>query len=120
MLPDSMRTCPDCGRWLSEPSRFCTACGRALPDSDADKDMQKRAGETLNLPALYGMVGVLILAVLIPPWETPTSQPPAFLGFGYFWAPPAPDAVISRLLLTIELTTLAVTGLYFSWLFRNK
>lgn len=115
-----MQTCPDCGRWLSEHSRFCTACGRALTDSRADKALRQRDGETLNLPVLYGMVGLLILALTIPPWETPPDQPPAFVGFGFFWDPPAPDAIVSKLLLTIELSTLAVAGLYFSWLFRNK
>ena len=115
-----MKTCPDCGRWLSEQSRFCTACGRALTSSPAEEEEQQRAGETLNLPILYGMIGLLMLAVVIPPWETPPDQPPAFLGFAYVWAPPMPDAVVSRMLLTIEVTTLGVAGLYFSWLFRKK
>ncbi len=66
------------------------------------------------------MIGLLILAVVIPPWETPPDQPPAFLGFGYLWTPPTPDAVVSRMLLTIEVTTLGVAGLYCSWLFRKK
>jgi hypothetical protein len=38
-------------------------------------------------------------------------NPPEFAG---------QPAVISRLLITIELVTLAVAGLYFSWLFRKK
>jgi hypothetical protein len=115
-----MKICPACGRWLSEQSRFCTACGRALSDSPADQEVRQRAGETLNLPVLYAMIGLLILALAIPPWETPPDQPPAFLGFGFFWAPPVAEAAVSRLLLTIELTTLAVAGLYFSWLFRKN
>ena len=81
----------------------------------------------MNLPILYGMVAGLIAAVLFPPWETPPGQPPAFLGFHFILTPPASggmaqgDAgVISRLLLTIELVTIAVAGLYFAWLFRKK
>lgn len=79
----------------------------------------------MNLPILYGMVASLILALLFPPWETPPGLPPAFLGFHFFWDPPASSeggatAVVSRLLLTIELVTIAVAGLYFSWLFRDR
>ena len=83
--------------------------------------------DDMNLPILYGMVAALIAAVLFPPWETPPGQPPAFLGFHFILVPSAGDGmaqedagVISRLLLTIELVTIAVAGLYFAWLFRKK
>jgi hypothetical protein len=66
------------------------------------------------------MVGLLILAVLFPPWETPPSQPPDFLGMHFILAPPTADAVVSRLLLTIELVTIAIAGLYGAFLFRRK
>ena len=82
-----------------------------------------RAQEGLNLPVLYGMVVVLILALLIPPWQTPPGQPPEFLGFHPFLAPPSAgteSGIVSQLLLTIELVTIAVAGLYLSWLFRTR
>jgi len=90
-----------------------------LPTTTAGKPTR----EELNLPILYVMIGFLILAVIVPPWETPPGQPPAFLGFHLLVSPPAVGAevgVISRLLMTIELTTIAVAGLYFSWLFRKR
>jgi hypothetical protein len=82
-----------------------------------------REAEQMNLMVLSIMVLALILAVLFPPWETAPGQGPQFLGFHFILTPPESDgqrAVISRLLITIELVTLAVAGLYFSWLFRKK
>ncbi|MEP6886931.1 MAG: hypothetical protein ABI945_01265 [Nitrospirales bacterium] len=83
--------------------------------------------DDMNLPILYGMVAGLIAAVLFPPWETPPGQPPAFVGFHFILTLSAGDGlaqedarVISRLLLTIELVTIAVAGLYFAWLFRQR
>ena len=69
---------------------------------------------------LYGMVGTLILAVLFPPWETPPTQPPEFLGFHSVLSPPTPEAIISRMLLTIELTTVTIAGLYAAFFFRKR
>jgi hypothetical protein len=78
----------------------------------------------MSLPALYFMVTGLVLALLFPPWETPPGQPPEFLGFHFILSPPdsgtAGSGVVSHLLLTIELVTIAVAGLYFSWLLRKK
>ncbi|HJU03931.1 MAG TPA: hypothetical protein VJ692_02185 [Nitrospiraceae bacterium] len=80
----------------------------------------------MNVPILYVMVAALILAVLFPPWETPPGQPPQFLGFHFILNPPKVGTdgqgvgVFSRLLITIELVTIAVAGFYFSWLFRRK
>ena len=48
------------------------------------------------------------------------SQPAAFLGFHFILSPPRPEAIVSRMLLTIELTTTAIAGLYLSFLFRTK
>lgn len=76
--------------------------------------------EQLNLQILYGMVTVLIVAILMPPWESPPSQPVAFLGFHFILSPPQPNAIVSRMLLTIELTTTAIAGLYLSFLFRTR
>jgi hypothetical protein len=76
--------------------------------------------DALNLNVLYGMAAVLVLAVLFPPWETPTSQAPEFLGMHFILAPPTPDAVVSRLLMTIELVTIAIAGLYGAFLFRQR
>ncbi len=75
--------------------------------------------EDLNINVLYAMVGVLILALVFPPWETPPSQTPEFLGLHFILQPPRPDAIVSRLLLTIELTTIAIAGLYLSFLLVN-
>jgi len=72
------------------------------------------------MPVLYTMVGLLLLALLIPPWETPPGQPPEFLGLYFILSPPEPDSVVSRLLITIELVTIAMAGFYLSWLFRKK
>ena len=66
------------------------------------------------------MVVVLALALLFPPWETPPSLAPEFLGMHFIFSPPTPEAIVSRLLLTIELVTIAIAGLYGSFLFRNR
>jgi len=66
------------------------------------------------------MVAMLVLAILFPPWETPSSKAPEFLGLHFILSPPTPDAIMSRLLLTIELVTIAIAGLYGSFLFRHK
>jgi hypothetical protein len=83
--------------------------------------------DDMNLPILYAMAAGLIVAGLCPPWETPPGRPPEFLGFHFILNPPESNGgaqhdagVISRLLLTIELVTIAVAGMYFSWLFRKK
>ena len=76
--------------------------------------------EELNLNVLYGMVVVLILALLFPPWEAPPNQPPEFLGLSFILSPPAPEAVVSRMLLTIELVTIAIAGMYGAFLFRKS
>jgi hypothetical protein len=66
------------------------------------------------------MVVALIVAVLFPPWETPPTQAPEFLGMHFILSPPAPEAVVSRMLLTIELVTIAIAGMYGAFLFRKK
>ena len=72
------------------------------------------------MPVLYTMVGLLLLALLIPPWETPPGQPPEFLGFHFILNPPESDSIVSWLLITIELVTIAMAGFYLSWLFRKR
>ena len=117
--------CPACAKSLADHSRFCTQCGHAVtPLSQAARQPKT---DDMNLPILYSMVAALIAAVLFPPWETPPGLPPAFLGFHFILTPSAGDGlaqedagVISRLLLTIELVTIAVAGLYFAWLFRKR
>ena len=74
----------------------------------------------LNLSVLYGMAAVLMLAVFFPPWEAPPSEDPAFLGMHPFWSAPAPTAVVSRMLLTVEAMTITIGGLYLAWLFRSR
>jgi hypothetical protein len=75
--------------------------------------------ESLNLHVLYGMVALLVLATLFPPWETPPAQPPQFLGLHFILSPPTPDAIVSRVVITIELVTIAIAGLYGAFLFRS-
>lgn len=71
----------------------------------------------MSTAVLYVMVGFLILAALFPPWESPDR--PEFLGFHFVGGSPG-TAMISRMLLTIELVTIAVAGFYFSWLFHKR
>ena len=119
-----MQVCPACSRSQPEINRFCTQCGRRLDGrSDgppASQHPTTSAPEQLNLSVLYGMVVLLILAVLFPPWETPPTQPPEFLGMYFILSPPAPEAVVSRMLLTIELVTIAIAGMYGAFLLRKK
>jgi hypothetical protein len=119
-----MKLCPSCRHELPEISRYCTQCGQRLHadpiDPPAPQPRVEPQPEQLNLQFLYGMMAALSLAILFPPWETPPSQTPEFLGLHFILTPPTPDAVVSRLLLTIELVTIAIAGLYGSFLFRQK
>lgn len=119
-----MKPCPSCGCALPEINRYCTQCGTALAprveSAPAPTKNSASATEQLNLNILYGMVTVLVVSILMPPWESPPSQPAAFLGFHFILSPPQPGAIVSRLLLTIELTTTAIAGLYLSFLFRTR
>jgi hypothetical protein len=120
-----MQNCPTCRQSLPEINRFCTQCGQRLAVTASASPTptpppQPTTPEQLNLNVLYGMVGALILAVLFPPWETPPTQPPEFLGFHNVLSPPAPEAIISRMLLTIELTTITIGGLYGAFFFRRR
>ena len=117
-----MKTCAACQHELSPEDRYCTQCGRpALPASSAHQPpADGTAVEEMNITALYVMAGALMLALLFPPWEAPPGAAPEFLGFHFCLSPPEPDAVVSRLVMTIELTTIAIAGLYLSWLLRKK
>ncbi len=121
-----MKTCSSCGQELPEISRFCTRCGRAVAEPVQIKPAATAAKpqgldvEEMNMPVLYSMVGLLLLALLFPPWETPPGQSAEFLGFYFILSPPEPDSVVSRLLITIELVTIAMAGFYLSWLFRKR
>lgn len=98
-------------------------CGRRLAGSANASPPFRPARSTpgqLNITVLYGMVVLLIVALLFPPWETPPTQEPEFLGMHFVFSPPAPDAVVSRMLLTIELVTIAIAGMYGAFLFRQK
>ena len=123
-----MKICPSCRQELPEISRYCSQCGQRLhadhvdvspPPSPSPPIATVRPGQ-LNVEFLYGMVAMLSLAILFPPWETTPSQAPEFLGLHFIFTPPTPDAIVSRLLLTIELVTIAIAGLYGSFLFRKK
>lgn len=118
-----MQICPSCHRSLPEINRFCTQCGQRL-DARAGIPSAARPStptpDQLNINVLYGMVAVLALAIVFPPWETPPDQRPEFLGLHFILSPPTPEAIVSRMLLTIELVTIAMAGLYGSWLFRKR
>ena len=119
-----MKLCPSCRQELPEISRYCSQCGQRLhaepvEPSPSPQRVKPQPGQ-LNVGVLYGMVVMLFLAILFPPWETPPPQAPEFLGMHFILSPPTPDAVMSRLLLTIELVTIAIAGLYGSFLFRKK
>jgi hypothetical protein len=120
-----MKLCPSCRHELPEISRYCSQCGQRLHADPIETPTPPppratpRPGQ-LNIEILYGMVAMLSLAIIFPPWETPPSQAPEFLGLHFILNPPTPDAIVSRLLLTIELVTIAITGLYGSFLFRQK
>ena len=121
-----MKLCPSCRHELPEISRYCSKCGQRLHADPVElppapqQRVEGPADRRLNVELLYGMVAILALAILFPPWETPPSQPPEFLGLHFILTPPTPDAIVSRLLLTIELVTIAIAGLYGSFLFRQK
>ena len=115
-----MKPCPNCRRELPEIYRYCTACGTRLDGSARSHAKPALSQDALNLHVLYAMVALLILALLFPPWETPANQTPEFLGLHFILAPPTPDAVVSRLLITIELVTIAIAGFYGAFLLRNK
>jgi hypothetical protein len=116
-----MRTCPSCQRELPEIYRYCTDCGQSLDETSRPAPTkQDNAPEELNLQILYGMVALLVLALLFPPWETPPSQAPEFLGLHFILSPPTAEAVVSRLLVTIELVTIAIAGLYGAFFFRKR
>ena len=115
-----MTPCPNCRRELPEIYRYCTQCGTALDGAAPDDVKPVLFTEALNLQVLYGMVAVLVLALLFPPWESPATQTPEFLGLHFILAPPTPEAVVSRLLMTIELVTITIAGLYGAFLFRQR
>ena len=118
-----MQVCPACSRSQPQINRFCVQCGGRLDGRSTDLSAlpsDRSAPEQLNINVLYGMVVLLILAILFPPWETPPDQQPEFLGMSFILSPPAPEAVVSRMLLTIELVTIAIAGMYSAFLFRSK
>ena len=115
-----MKVCASCRRELPEIYRFCTQCGSPLDGSPRPARAAPVAPDGPNLQILYGMVAFLVLALLFPPWETPPTQAPEFLGLHFILAPPTPDAVVSRLVITIELVTIAIAGLYGAFLFRQR
>jgi len=110
------KPCPSCGYGLQLNGRFCPKCGNRA-DRKVEVEPQQ---EGLNLRILYIMAGLLILAVLFPPWQTPLDQTPEFLGFHFILSPPSEGAQRSPILHTIQLFTIAVAGLYFSWVYRGK
>jgi len=118
-----MKICPSCRQELPEISRYCSQCGQRLHADPVEVPPPRRVeppADRLNVEVLYGMVAALSLALLFPPWETPPSKAPEFLGLHFIFNPPTPDAIVSRLLLTIELVTIAIAGLYGSFFFRQK
>jgi hypothetical protein len=119
-----MKLCPSCRHEQPEISRYCSHCGQRLHAEPVDLPPPPPSvtppSDRLNVEVLYGMVAMLALAILFPPWETPPSQAPEFLGMHFILDPPTPNAIVSRLLLTIELVTIAIAGMYGAFLFRQK
>lgn len=111
------QTCQACGHESAAEARFCTSCGKRFVQ---ESQPEARAKEILNLRILYAMVGLLVLAVLFPPWESSPGSPPAYLGMHFILSPPEPEAVVSRILQTVELVTIAIGGIYMAWVFREK
>lgn len=118
-----MQICQTCRLVQPEINRCCTACGSRLGEDvgggSAPYSNSREPGQ-LNIRVLYAMVAALGLALLFPPWETPPDQPPEFLGMHFLLSPPTPEAVVSRMLLTIELVTIAIAGLYGAFLLRTQ
>jgi len=118
-----MQICPACQRPQPEINRFCTHCGRRI-DGNAESipslPSDRSEPGQLNIQVLYGMVAALVLAIVFPPWEASPALPPEFLGMHFIFSPPNPDAVISRMLQTIELITITIAGMYGAFLFRQK
>ncbi|WP_447969970.1 zinc ribbon domain-containing protein [Nitrospira sp. M1] len=108
--------CSSCGLGISSGARHCMKCGTQVEA----QQQHARAGESLNIRILYIMVGLLVLAVLFPPWEAAPEESPQFLGMAFILSPPREGAIVSRMLQTIQLVTIAVGGMYASWLFRSK
>jgi len=113
----NQKICRACQRELPPGARYCSKCGTRYTKESVE---EARAKETLNLRILYIMVGVLILAVMFPPWEAAPSETPEYLGMHFILSSPSGGAVISRMLQSIELVTIAVAGLYGAWLFRER
>lgn len=111
------KICRACQSELPVGARYCSKCGTRYVKESVE---ETRAKEVLNLQILYIMVGTLLVAVLFPPWETPPGEAPEYLGMHFILSPPVGGAVISRMLQSIELVTIAVAGLYGAWLFRNR
>ena len=110
------KPCSSCGYALALNGRFCPKCGTRV----VKKVEEDPKPGSLNIQILYIMVGLLILAVLFPPWQTPADQTPEFLGFHFILSPPSEGAQRSQVLHNIQLFTIAVAGLYFSWVYRGK
>ncbi len=113
----AQKICRACQSELPVGARFCSKCGMRYTKKSVE---EARAKETLNLRILYIMVGILILAILFPPWETAPGNAPEYLGMHFILSPPSEEAIISRMLQSIELVTIAVAGLYGAWLFRDR
>lgn len=112
-----LQSCPACRHAVPLHAQVCTNCGKRIPGASL---YEERAKETLNIRILYIMVGLLILAVLFPPWEAAPGEPPTYLGMHFIQSPPQTGAVISKMLQSIELVTIAIGGMYLSWLFRER
>ena len=110
------RICSSCGFGIPSGGSSCLKCGMKVEI----REQKDQAEESLNLRILYFMVGLLILAVLFPPWEAAPGEPPQFLGLSFILSPPREGAIVSRMLQTIQLVTIAVGGMYGAWLFRSK
>ena len=77
---------------MNDP-KTCRACGQAVPSAAPEKPASRNRDK---------------------------NEPPAYLGMHFILSPPQPEAVVSRVLQTVELVTLAIAGMYLAWWFRDK
>ncbi|MEA2671910.1 MAG: Double zinc ribbon, partial [Chloroflexota bacterium] len=68
------RTCPGCGRVLSEEARFCVGCGAELPAVTAEVDVEEEP-EPEPVPAPRPVPAVVVPAATGPAASPPPAEP---------------------------------------------
>ena len=112
--PGAMKPCPGLGTRPSRKIATALHCGdrrsqRHGKKGDAVSGGNQRPAQS-PYPVWWHGHGVGRLSSCRPGKRRPATG--SLLGFHFILSPPQPDAIVSRLLLTIELTTTAIAGLY--------